>query len=128
MRAHRYAGRCTAMSADTRALLQHALQWTPSALTRLKAGGRVRAELEAAIEAYITVVAGKPLPSMDFMTAPPAGASWVQIVRPVVQSAGVRYSVDSHRQSRLGDDMSTAALEPERHGVVGQRGAGHRME
>jgi len=71
---HRYAGRCTTMSADTRALLQHALQWTPSALTRLKAGGRVRAELEAAIEAYITVVAGKPLPSMDFMTAPPAGA------------------------------------------------------
>ena len=33
-------------------------------------------------------------------------------MRPVVQAAGVRYSVGSHRPSRLGEDMSTAALEP----------------
>lgn len=65
---HRYSGRSVVMSADTRALLQHALQWTPPALTRLKAGGRVRAELETAIEAYITVVAGKPLPPIDLLT------------------------------------------------------------
>lgn len=64
---HRYSGRCLPLSPGSRALLQHALQWMPSVLTRLKAVGQVRTELEAAMEAYITVVAGKPLPSMDFM-------------------------------------------------------------
>lgn len=66
---HRYSGRCLPMSPGSRAMLQHALQWTPSVLTRLKATGQVRAELEAAIEAYITVVAGKALPPMDFLAA-----------------------------------------------------------
>jgi DNA repair protein RecO (recombination protein O) len=66
---HRYAGRCLPLSPGSRALLQHALQWTPSVLTRLKAVGQVRTELEAAMEAYITVVAGKPLPPMNFLAA-----------------------------------------------------------
>jgi DNA repair protein RecO (recombination protein O) len=66
---HRYSGRCLPMSPGSRAMLQHALQWTPSVLTRLKATGQVRMELESAMEAYITVVAGKPLPPMDFLAA-----------------------------------------------------------
>lgn len=66
---HRYSGRCLPMSPRSRAMLQHALVWTPAALTRLKATGQVRMELESAMEAYITVVAGKPLPPMDFLAA-----------------------------------------------------------
>lgn len=66
---HRYSGRCLPMSPGSRALLRHALHWTPSVLTRLKASGQVRAELEGAMEAYISVVAGKPLPSMNFFAA-----------------------------------------------------------
>ncbi|MER3424342.1 MAG: DNA repair protein RecO, partial [Nitrospiraceae bacterium] len=48
--ARRYADRCLLLSPSSLSLLQHALQWTPSVLTRLKATGQVRAELEAAIE------------------------------------------------------------------------------
>lgn len=59
------------MSPGSRAMLQHALRWTPDALTRLKATGQVRMELESAMEAYITVVIGKPLPPMDFLAAEP---------------------------------------------------------
>jgi DNA repair protein RecO (recombination protein O) len=66
---HRYSGRCLPMSPTSRAMLQHALRWTPAALTRLKATAQVRMELESAMEAYITVVAGKPLPPMDFLAA-----------------------------------------------------------
>jgi DNA repair protein RecO (recombination protein O) len=66
---HRYSGRCLPMSPGSRALLQHALQWTSAVLTRLKATGQVRTELEAAMESYITVVAGKPLPPMNFLAA-----------------------------------------------------------
>jgi DNA repair protein RecO (recombination protein O) len=66
---HRYSGRCLPMSPGSRAMLQHALAWTPAALTRLKATGQIRMELESAMEAYITVVAGKPLPPMDFLAA-----------------------------------------------------------
>lgn len=66
---HRYSGRCLPMSPVSRAMLQHALQWTPFVLSRLKASGQVQMELESAMEAYITVVAGKPLPPMDFLAA-----------------------------------------------------------
>ncbi|MBI3604192.1 MAG: DNA repair protein RecO [Nitrospirae bacterium] len=51
------------------AFLQQALRMTPEALNRLKAGGQVRSELETAIEAYVTVVAGKRLPPVDFLAA-----------------------------------------------------------
>lgn len=68
---HRYSGRCLPMSPGSRAMLQHALEWSPAALTRLKAAGQVRMELESAMEAYITVVAGKRLPRMDFLAAEP---------------------------------------------------------
>ncbi|MGH7230137.1 MAG: DNA repair protein RecO [Nitrospiraceae bacterium] len=59
------------LSPGSLALLQHALRWTPDVLTRLKATGQVRAELETAIEAYVTVVAGKRLPPVDFLVAEP---------------------------------------------------------
>jgi DNA repair protein RecO (recombination protein O) len=59
------------LSPGSLSLLQHTLRWTPEALTRLKATGQVRAELETAIEAYVTVVAGKRLPPVDFLAAEP---------------------------------------------------------
>ena len=67
----RYAGRCLPMSPGTRAMLHHALRWTPDPLTRLKPTRQVRMELESAMEAYITVVIGKPLAPMDFLAAEP---------------------------------------------------------
>ncbi|MBM4125331.1 MAG: DNA repair protein RecO [Nitrospira sp.] len=51
------------------AFLQQALRMTPEVLNRLKANGQVRSELEMAIEAYVTVVAGKRLPPVDFLAA-----------------------------------------------------------
>ena len=49
------------------ALLKQALTWTPTSLSRLRASGQVRHDLEYAIEQYIAVVAGKPLPSLDLL-------------------------------------------------------------
>jgi DNA repair protein RecO (recombination protein O) len=66
-----HSDRCLPLSPGSLALLQHALLWTPDALTRLKASSQMRAELEAAIEAYVTVVAGKRLPPVDFLAAEP---------------------------------------------------------
>ena len=40
----------------------------PALLTRLHAVGQVRAEVESAIESYVTVVAGRRLPPVDFLT------------------------------------------------------------
>jgi DNA repair protein RecO (recombination protein O) len=36
-------------------------------VTRLKAAGQVRGEIEDAIESYVTVVAGKRLPPVNFL-------------------------------------------------------------
>lgn len=60
---------CLPMSAGGLAFLQQALHLPASALTRLKATGQVRVEVEAAIESYVTVVAGKRLPPVDFLAA-----------------------------------------------------------
>jgi DNA repair protein RecO (recombination protein O) len=57
------------LSPGSVAVLRHALQWSPAVLTRLKAAGQVREELDRAIEAYITTVAGKRLPPIDFLVA-----------------------------------------------------------
>ncbi len=57
------------MSPGSQALLQQVLRMNPEALPRLKATGQVRAELEEAVEAYVTVVAGKRLPPTDFLAA-----------------------------------------------------------
>jgi DNA repair protein RecO (recombination protein O) len=37
-------------------------------ITRLKANGQVRSEVEEAIEGYVTVVVGKRLPPVDFLS------------------------------------------------------------
>ena len=66
-----HSDRCLPLSPGSLALLQHALLWTPDALSRLKASNHMRTELEAAIEAYVTVVAGKRLPPADFLAAEP---------------------------------------------------------
>ncbi len=61
--------RCLPLSAGSLAFLQQALHLPASLLTRLRATGQVRAEVEAAIESYVTVVAGKRLPPVDFLAA-----------------------------------------------------------
>ena len=58
------------LSPGSLSLLRQALAWTPTSLTRLRAAGRVRTELEAAMEDYITVVAGKRLPSLEMLCLP----------------------------------------------------------
>jgi DNA repair protein RecO (recombination protein O) len=59
------------LSPGSLSLLRHTLRWTSEALTRMKATRHVRAELDAAIEAYVTVVAGRHLPPVDFLAAEP---------------------------------------------------------
>ena len=73
--AGRYPDRCLPMSAGTLAFIRQALRWAPTVANRLKATGQVRAELEAVVESFVTIVAGKRLPPVDFLAAegrPPA--------------------------------------------------------
>ncbi len=58
---------CVTLSQGSVAFLQQALRLTSSLVSRLNAGGQVRSEVETAIERYVTAVAGKRLPSVDFM-------------------------------------------------------------
>jgi DNA repair protein RecO (recombination protein O) len=67
--ANRRPDRCVPMSPGGLACLQQALQLPIPVLPRLKADGQVRHELERAVEAYVTVVAGKRLPPVDFLAA-----------------------------------------------------------
>jgi DNA repair protein RecO (recombination protein O) len=67
--ANRRSDRPLPLSPGSRSFLQQVLQFPISALTRLKATGLVRDELETAIEAYVMVVAGKRLPPVDFLAA-----------------------------------------------------------
>jgi len=62
--------RCLPLSKGSVAFLQQALRLAPAMVTRLKAVGQVRDEVEEAIEGYVTVVAGKRLPPVDFLTQP----------------------------------------------------------
>jgi DNA repair protein RecO (recombination protein O) len=73
--AGRQRNSCLPLSPGSLAFMQHAIQWKPAVLTRLKAEGRVRAEAEAAVESYVTVVTGKRLPPVDFLVAEPSPAS-----------------------------------------------------
>ena len=68
--ARRDRDRCLPMSAGSLAFLQQALRWAPAAVTRLKATGQIRSELEAAVESYVLVVTGKRLPPVDFLSQP----------------------------------------------------------
>lgn len=71
--AGRQRDRCLPLSPGGLAFLRQALRWSPAMMTRLKAAGLVRQELEAAVDAYVTVVAGRRLPPADFLVAAPCG-------------------------------------------------------
>lgn len=59
---------CLPLSRGSLAFLQQALRLTPAMVTRLRAAGQVRGEVEDAIERYVTVVAGKRIPPVDFLS------------------------------------------------------------
>jgi DNA repair protein RecO (recombination protein O) len=59
---------CLPLSAGSLAFLRQALRWETASVARLKAAGQVRAELEAAVDSYVTVVTGKRLPPADFLS------------------------------------------------------------
>jgi DNA repair protein RecO (recombination protein O) len=58
---------CLPLSRGSLAFLQQALRLAPAMVTRLKAAGQVRCEVEDAIERYVMVVAGKRIPPVDFL-------------------------------------------------------------
>lgn len=60
---------CIALSRGSLSFLQQAIRLAPALVTRLKATGQVRSEIEEAIEGYVTVVAGKRLPPVDFLSS-----------------------------------------------------------
>ena len=62
--------RCLPLSRGSLAFLQQALRLAPTMVTRLRADGQVRCEVEDAIEGYVTVVAGKRIPPVDFLVQP----------------------------------------------------------
>ena len=66
--AHQRA-RCVVLSRGSLSFLQRAIRLAPPLLTRLRATGQVRREVEDAIEGYVTVVAGKRLPPLDFLSS-----------------------------------------------------------
>ncbi|MEK6532742.1 MAG: DNA repair protein RecO [Nitrospirota bacterium] len=61
--------RCVEMSRGSLSFLQQAIRLNPELVTRLTATGQVRAEVERAIEGYVTVVAGRRLPPVDFLAS-----------------------------------------------------------
>lgn len=60
--------RCVALSRGSLSFLQQAIRLDPTIVRRLRASGQVRGEVEAAIEGYVTVVAGKRLPPANFLS------------------------------------------------------------
>ncbi|MCG3778495.1 MAG: DNA repair protein RecO [Nitrospira sp.] len=68
--AARQSLRCLPLSPGSLAFLHQALQLSSSMVERLKAAGQVRYEVENAIEGYVTVVAGRQLPSVNFLSYP----------------------------------------------------------
>jgi DNA repair protein RecO (recombination protein O) len=66
----RQAFRCLPLSRGSLAFLHQALRLSPAVVDRLKAAGQVRREVENAIEGYVTVVAGRQLPSVNFLSYP----------------------------------------------------------
>lgn len=85
---------CVALSPGSLALLQQAVHMPAAMWPRLRAEGRVRAELEVAVDRYIATIAGRSIPSVDF-------------------TAGVRAPVTASRDSslkaeRAGRDLGAA--------------------
>jgi DNA repair protein RecO (recombination protein O) len=60
--------RCVVLSQGSLAFLQQAIRLAPQLVTRLRAAGQVRSEVEEAIEKYVMVVAGRRLPPADFLS------------------------------------------------------------
>ncbi len=60
--------RCVTLSRGSLSFLQQAIQLAPTVVTRLRATGQVRNEVEEAIEGYVTVVAGRRLPPVNFLS------------------------------------------------------------
>ncbi len=58
---------CLPLSQGSLAFLRQALRMAPAMVTRLRAAGQVRTEVEDAIEGYVTVVAGRRIPPVDFL-------------------------------------------------------------
>jgi DNA repair protein RecO (recombination protein O) len=67
MCAGRQRVRCVTLSRGSLSFLQQAIRLSPALVTRLRAAGQVRSEVEEAIEGFVTVVAGKRLPPVDFL-------------------------------------------------------------
>jgi DNA repair protein RecO (recombination protein O) len=65
--AARQSAHCVGLSRGSLLFLQQALRLAPALVTRLRATGQVRTEVEEAIEGYVTVVAGRKLPPADFL-------------------------------------------------------------
>jgi len=60
--------RCVTLSRGSLSFLQQAIRLAPTIVTRLRATGQVRNEVEEAIEGYVTVVAGRRLPPVNFLS------------------------------------------------------------
>ena len=58
---------CLPLSRGSLTFLQQAMRLTPAMVMRLKAAGQVRCEVEDAIEGYVTVVAGRRIPPVNFL-------------------------------------------------------------
>ncbi len=87
--ASRQPGRSVVLSKGSLAFLHQAVRFPETLVTRLKAEGRVRVELESAIEAYMAIVAGKHLPAVDFLAGD--GRTWhtsATTDRPAIQPEG----------------------------------------
>ncbi len=65
--------RCLPLSRGSLAFLHQALRLSPTVVDRLKAAGQVRHEVENAIEGYVTAVAGRQLPPVNFLSYSPRG-------------------------------------------------------
>ena len=63
------------ISPGTLAFIQQARRLPFAKVTRLRAGGQVRQEVEEAIEAYVRVVVGRSLPTLNFYSEPTLSSS-----------------------------------------------------
>ena len=66
--ASRQRVRCVLLSRGSLSFLHQAIRLAPALVSRLRASGQVRSEVEEAIEGYVTFVAGRRLPPVDFLS------------------------------------------------------------
>ena len=68
--------RCLPLSPGSLAFIQQARRLPFPTVTRLRAIGQIRREIEDAIDSYVRVVIGRPLPSMEMWAAEPASPEY----------------------------------------------------